>query len=353
MGGLIMSVILNATTTTGLAMTPDNSGAIQFQSNGTNTIAITTSGAINASTQSLQTGGTTALYIDGSQNVGIGTTPYATGMVLYRNTTGLLYNDIQNPSSANASDGAITRLITQNVASSGTVSVDMVKYKSGQFSINNNETNAAAFTSFAVGASERMRIDSSGNLLVGTTSQQSTAILSVVGGASKNGIAIPVANGQTGIIVSNTGAYNYSAQTFFYNSSQVGAISISSTSTAYNTSSDYRLKTNVTPLTTAQSGPIIDALKPSQFTWKEDNSSDVGFIAHEIQAVIPRAVTGEKDAVDAEGKPVYQQVAVSSPEIIAYLVAELQSVRQRLAGLESTVSTQATEIAALKSKVGA
>ena len=49
-----------------------------------------------------------------------------------------------------------------------------------------------------------------------------------------------------------------------------------------------------------------------------------------MQAVIPKAVTGEKDAVDAEGKPVYQQVVVSSPEIIAYLVAEIQSLRARL-----------------------
>jgi len=235
-----MSVILNATTSNGMTMTPDNSGAVQFQSNGTNTIYI----------------------------------------------------------------------------------------------------------------------DTSGNFLVGTTSTLFGAKLSVVQPASSTwNTFLQGTNGYGVLGITNTsGTSSYQAVNFYNNglsASLCGQITVSGTSTAYNTSSDYRLKTNVTPLTTAQSGPIIDALKPSQFTWTNDNTPDVGFIAHEMQAVIPRAVTGEKDAVDAEGKPVYQQVAVSSPEIIAYLVAELQSVRQRLAGLESTVSTQATEIAALKSKVGA
>jgi len=123
-------------------------------------------------------GNTTAVTIDTSQNVGIGTTPYATGLVLYRSTAGLLYNDMNNPSSANASDGVITRLITQNVASSGTTSVDLVKYKSGQFTINNNETNAAAFTSFGVGSSERMRLNSTGALVLagGSTSANGIGI---------------------------------------------------------------------------------------------------------------------------------------------------------------------------------
>ena len=300
-----MSVILNATTSTGLTMTPDNSGTVQFQTAGTNT-----------------------MYIDGSGNVGIGTSSPSARLQI--------------------TDGNFAQLYLLSSTTVSGVRFGNTAYTNGYIYYDNG-----ANMPFQTNGAERMRIDSSGNLLVGTMSQQSTAILSVVGGASKNGIAIPVANGQTGIIVTNTGAYNYSAQTFFYNSSQVGTISISSTSTAYNTSSDYRLKTNVTPLTTAQSGPIIDALKPSQFTWTTDNTPDVGFIAHEMQAVIPKAVTGEKDAVDAEGKPVYQQVVVSSPEIIAYLVAELQSVRSRLAGLESTVATQATEIATLKAKVGA
>ena len=174
-----------------------------------------------------------------------------------------------------------------------------------------------------------------GNLLVGTTTS-GVARLAVVGSYIGVGSSTYTSGADNVKISSSSSNFSRSstaatAQIYFENpNGTVGQIQTSGTSTSYLTSSDYRLKTNVTPLTTAQSGPIIDALKPSQFTWTNDNTPDVGFIAHEMQAVIPRAVTGEKDAVDAEGKPVYQQVAVSSPEIIAYLVAEIQSLRARL-----------------------
>ena len=212
-------------------------------------------------------------------------------------------------------------------------------------------TNAVGFVT---NSNEVARFDSSGNLLVGTTTTNpaGSRVTGVVLGAGGTVYSNALSQSYFGIKATsgtNVGFFTDNGSALV----TAGSISSNGSTTSFNTSSDYRLKTNVTPLTTAQSGPIIDALKPSQFTWKEDNSSDVGFIAHEMQAVIPRAVNGEKDAVDAEGKPIYQQVAVSSPEIIAYLVAELQSVRSRLAGLESTVATQATEIATLKAKVGA
>ena len=318
-----MSVILNATTTTGLAMTPDNSGAIQFQSNGTNTIAITTGGAINASTQSLQTGGTTALYIDGSQNVGIGTTSPQRKLDI--EITGIDYQFRIGDAGGNYYD------IGRNTGN-------------GLLTFNGSQAVASGYV-FSTVNGERMRIDTSGNLLVGTTSTNIT----------NGGYIIYVGSNAFQVTGHASGVASGSwYQSFYYAGTSIGQIAQNgTTSVSYNTSSDYRLKTNVTPLTTTQSGPVIDALKPSQFTWTTDNTSDVGFIAHEMQAVIPKAVTGEKDAVDANGNPIYQAVAVSSPEIIAYLVAELQSVRSRLAGLESTVDAQATEIATLKAKVGA
>ena len=77
-----------------------------------------------------------------------------------------------------------------------------------------------------------------------------------------------------------------------------------------------------------------DALKPKTWTWKESGDTGVGFIAHEVQEVSPSSVVGEKDAVDADGKPVIQAMEYGSAEFIANIIAELQSLRKRVAQLE-------------------
>lgn len=119
---------------------------------------------------------------------------------------------------------------------------------------------------------------------------------------------------------------------FFRDTTNVGSISVTTTNTGYNTSSDYRLKAEVQDLT--GSGSFIDALRPRSWVWTADGSAGSGFVAHELQDVSPSSVTGEKDAVDADGKPVYQTVGYGSAEIIANLVAEVQDLRRRLARLE-------------------
>ena len=96
--------------------------------------------------------------------------------------TGGRYFDIYN-TGATATDFAITRFITQQVGSSSTTSADIIKRKNGQFGIINNETNAAAYIHFTVGASERMRIDSSGNVNIGGTTS-STSKLKLIGAGS-------------------------------------------------------------------------------------------------------------------------------------------------------------------------
>jgi len=103
--------------------------------------------------------------------------------------------------------------------------------------------------------------------------------------------------------------------------------------TVYGTTSDYRLKT-IGGAVTGQ-GARIDALQPIEYTWNSNGSSSRGFLAHKFQEVYADSVSGTKDAVDADGKPVYQAMQAGSSEVIADLVAEIQSIRKRLAALES------------------
>lgn len=179
--------------------------------------------------------------------------------------------------------------------------------------------NSTRFTNNNV---ERARIDSSGNLLVGTTSASGNAGIQFL---PSSGVAsIDHVSG------TSSGAFYYS---FNYAGSSIGSVSQTGTSAVlYNTTSDYRRKFNVKDLT--GSGAFIDALKPRTFDW-DSGEKGVGFIAHEFAEVSPSSVAGEKDAVDSDGKPIYQAMQASSAEVIANLVAELQSVRQRLAALES------------------
>jgi hypothetical protein len=169
---------------------------------------------------------------------------------------------------------------------------------------------------------ERMRLDSSGNLLVGTTSV-------VLSGKLTTSFTGNTINGAT---FDDTGNGNGAGFIIFSESgTAIGSVSrVASTSAvAFNTTSDYRLKT-VTGAVTGQ-GERIDALKPIDYQWKDGGQNARGFLAHEFQAVYSNSVTGTKDAVDADGNPKHQSMQASSSEVIADLVAEIQSLRKRLA----------------------
>ena len=114
---------------------------------------------------------------------------------------------------------------------------------------------------------------------------------------------------------------------------QVGTITTNGSTTAYNTSSDYRLKENIVPLANAVSR--VKQLAPKNFTWKNNPSLGTveGFIAHELQAVVPDAVFGEKDGVDQDGKAKYQ--GVDSSMLVALLTAALQEAITRIEALEA------------------
>ena len=115
------------------------------------------------------------------------------------------------------------------------------------------------------------------------------------------------------------------------NNDVVGSISVTANATSYNQSSDYRLKDDPTLMTGALGA--IAALNPVEFTWKSDGSVGRGFIAHELQAVVPEAVTGAKDAVDTDGNPSYQGVDAS--KIVPFLVAAVKELSARVEQLEA------------------
>lgn len=117
---------------------------------------------------------------------------------------------------------------------------------------------------------------------------------------------------------------------FYKNGSAVGGISVSSNATAYNTSSDYRLKTNIRECDNALS--IVKNLNPVTFDWIRDGSTTTGFLAHELAEQIPEAVTGTKDELNQDGEPVYQ--AVDHSKIVPYLTKVIQDLMDRVEQLE-------------------
>ena len=129
---------------------------------------------------------------------------------------------------------------------------------------------------------------------------------------------------------SGSGSRNYVV--FTLNNTSIANITTTGTSVSYNTTSDYRLKTNVTPLT--NSTAKVKALKPCSYNWvRAPEVLSQGFLAHELAAVVPQAVTGEKDAVNSDGSIKSQQVDLSY--VIPLLTSALQEALARIEALEA------------------
>jgi hypothetical protein len=172
-------------------------------------------------------------------------------------------------------------------------------------------------------------IDSSGNLLVGTTSSSSNSGPSIVQSVQSGN--------ETYIRVNHNSAASSGGwfMGFSYNGTAIGSITQNgTTATAYNTSSDYRLKNTIAPMTGALAK--VAALKPCTYKWNADGSDGEGFIAHELAEVCPQAVTGEKDAVNEDGNPVYQGIDTSF--LVATLTAALQEAHGLIKDLQVRVN---------------
>jgi hypothetical protein len=189
---------------------------------------------------------------------------------------------------------------------------------------------ALTFATTADGTSsptEAMRITSDGRVLFDTTGTPSA---SVTGAAFT-----PQTNGRMSLFSSTSSTASQKHVLFFNPNGEVGSISTNASATAYTTSSDYRLKENIIPLTGASERVL--QLKPSRFNFIADPDIQVdGFIAHEAQAVVPECVTGEKDAVDDKGNPIYQ--GIDQSKLVPLLTAALQEAIAKIETLEAKVA---------------
>jgi len=140
----------------------------------------------------------------------------------------------------------------------------------------------------------------------------------------------------TGIQVNRNNSLASNAMLFQQNvsgSTQVGSITMSNSATAFNTSSDYRLKENVVEMT--GSVDRVKQLKPSRFNFISESDSEVvdGFLAHEVSSIVPEAITGTKDEVDADGNPVYQ--GIDQSKLVPLLVGAIKELTARIEALEA------------------
>jgi len=395
-----MTTTINASTSAGLVQTADTSGALALQTAGTTALSISASQVVtltnalpvasggtgvttstgtganvlgtsptittptisslssaSATALTLQSAGTTAITVDTSQNVGIGTTPPA--------WSGFKALDIGSVTALWAiGSGAGTSYYSNNLYYNGSARIYKTTGSASEYTQGGGghqwSTASSGTAGNSVTLSERARI-SGADFLVGATStsglQTATAGGFATDGVNYLWVVRSGGGGSTVDIGRTSGAGTGNYVEWWYNGTNTGYVSTNGSTTTYATSSDYRLKENIAPMTGALA--IVVQLKPCTYKWKVDGSDGQGFIAHELQEVVPDCVTGEKDAVetylDDDGN---EQTRIKPQGIdTSFLVATLTAAIQELKAINDTqaelISGQAATINALVTRIEA
>ena len=303
---------------------PDNAIDSELSTNSAGTLILNSR---NGEGFDFQNGGTGAMRIDSSGNVGIGVTPktWSVGTAL----------EVARNGSAIWSNGQGETNIMANIYYDGGYKYAATGAYGARINLGNTNGNILFYTDSSSGtagstsgATERMRITSGGDVLIGTQG--------VTNGTSNYGASFSPSSNNRRILLTATSTTSSNTLVYFMNpNGAVGEIVVSGSSTSYLTSSDYRLKENVVEMTGALDR--VDALKPSRFNFIADPEKTVdGFIAHEVAEVVPEAISGEKDAVDEEGNPIYQ--GIDQSKIVPLLVGAIKELSAKVAALESQLN---------------
>ena len=182
-------------------------------------------------------------------------------------------------------------------------------------------------------ADEKMRINESGEINVAGKSSNANNI-------GNTYFHVQNANRGHDLRFAKSESGSFDALVFYHNGSAVGYISYGNSSTSYNTSSDYRLKENVSDITGATDR--LKQLNPVRFNFIADADTTVdGFLAHEVQDIVPEAITGTKDAVDDDGNAVMQ--GIDQSKLVPLLVATIQEQQTAIEALTARVTALEAE----------
>ena len=236
-------------------------------------------------------GATERMRIDSSGNVGIGVVPVSswdtfTALQIEGSSLGALGDNNTILGSNIYHDNNAFKYI-------GTAAATVYQQRLGEHRWSGAASGTAGSTA---NMTQHMAINSSGTLLINTTNADVSFSTSSGSAIQPSGQTHHSSAG-TALILNRTSSEGTTAQ-FRKGGVVKGSIEVSSSGTSYNTSSDYRLKTDAQPMTGASAR--VQALNPVNFEWIVDGTRVDGFLAHEAQAIVPEAVTGTKDAMRDE-----------------------------------------------------